>query len=58
MSPICRPFQCGGFFGLLVEGYLTMAECYAAGTPYMSWRMVLIGDPLYRPFINAGRKAN
>jgi uncharacterized protein (TIGR03790 family) len=46
------------FFGLLMEGSLTLAECYAAGTPYMSWRMVLIGDPLYRPFINAGRKAN
>lgn len=44
------------FFGLLVEGSLTLAECYAAGTPWLSWRMVLIGDPLYRPFIHAGRK--
>ena len=44
------------FFGLLVEGSLTLAECYAAGTPWLSWRMVLIGDPLYRPFVNAGRK--
>ena len=44
------------FFGLLVEGYLTLAECYAASTPWLSWRMVLIGDPLYRPFANAGRK--
>jgi uncharacterized protein (TIGR03790 family) len=38
------------FFGLLVDGYLTLAECYAASTPWLSWRMILIGDPLYRPF--------
>jgi uncharacterized protein (TIGR03790 family) len=38
------------FFGLLVEGYLSLAECYALATPWVSWRMVLIGDPLYRPF--------
>jgi hypothetical protein len=38
------------FFGLLVEGKLTLAECYALSTPYLSWQMVLIGDPLYRPF--------
>jgi uncharacterized protein (TIGR03790 family) len=40
------------FFALLVDGYLTLAECYAASTPWLSWRMVLIGDPLYRPFVN------
>jgi hypothetical protein len=38
------------FFGLLVEGNLTLAECYIVSLPYLSWRMVLIGDPLYRPF--------
>jgi uncharacterized protein (TIGR03790 family) len=41
------------FFGLLVDGYLTLAECYAASTPWLSWRMVLVGDPLYRPFAAA-----
>jgi hypothetical protein len=44
---------CGGgeiFFALLGDGYLTLAECYAAATPWFSWRMVLIGDLLYRPF--------
>jgi uncharacterized protein (TIGR03790 family) len=40
--PVPRRF----FFGLLVEGSLTLAECYAAGTPWLSWRMVLIGAPL------------
>jgi uncharacterized protein (TIGR03790 family) len=39
------------FFGLLTEGYLTLAECYFASLPYLSWKMVLIGDPLYRPFL-------
>jgi len=38
------------FFGYLVDGYLSLAECYLISTPYLSWKMVLIGDPLYRPF--------
>jgi len=40
------------FFGFLVDGYLTLAECYLVSTPFLSWKMVLIGDPLYRPFQN------
>lgn len=40
------------FFGFLVDGYLTLAECYLISTPFLSWQMVLIGDPLYRPFKN------
>jgi len=38
------------FFSYLVEGRLTLAECYLLSIPYLSWKMVLIGDPLYRPF--------
>lgn len=38
------------FFGLLTSGRLTLAECYLTSLPYLSWKMVLIGDPLYRPF--------
>ncbi len=38
------------FFRFLVDGYLTLAECYLVSLPYLSWKMVLIGDPLYRPF--------
>ncbi len=38
------------FFGLLVDGVLTLAECYTISIPYLSWKMVLLGDPLYRPF--------
>jgi uncharacterized protein (TIGR03790 family) len=38
------------FFGCLVDGRPTLAECYAVSNPFWAWRMVLIGDPLYRPF--------
>jgi len=38
------------FFLALVDGYLTLGECYLLSLPYLSWKMVLIGDPLYRPF--------
>lgn len=38
------------FFSFLLDGYLTLAETYMVSTPFLSWQMVLIGDPLYRPF--------
>jgi len=38
------------FFRFLIDGYLTLAECYQISLPYLSWKMVLVGDPLYRPF--------
>jgi uncharacterized protein (TIGR03790 family) len=38
------------FFALLLEGKATLAECFALSSPFLSWRMVLIGDPLYTPF--------
>ncbi len=41
------------FFALLIDGRLTLAECYALSNPFWSWQMVLIGDPLYRPFKNS-----
>jgi uncharacterized protein (TIGR03790 family) len=42
------------FFGYLTEGYLTLAECYFISLPYLSWKMVLVGDPFYRPFKKRG----
>lgn len=38
------------FFSKLTEGYLTLGEVYLISLPYLSWQMVLVGDPLYRPF--------
>jgi uncharacterized protein (TIGR03790 family) len=41
------------FFPLLATGKLTLVETYWATIPITSWKMVLIGDPLYRPFAKA-----
>ena len=38
------------FFTKLTEGYLTLGEVYLITLPFLSWQMVLIGDPLYLPF--------
>jgi len=38
------------FFTLLLEGRYSLVECYWKSIPHASWRMTLIGDPLYRPF--------
>lgn len=38
------------FFALLVQGDKTLVEVYYQTKPFNSWAMLLIGDPLYRPF--------
>ena len=38
------------FFGLLLTGKATVAECHWRTNPTASWRMTLIADPLYNPF--------
>jgi len=38
------------FFTLLLDGSHNLVETYFLSLPYLSWKMVLIGDPLYRPF--------
>ena len=40
------------FFSLLLDSRFSLAECFALSVPFRSWRMVLVGDPLYRPFAN------
>jgi uncharacterized protein (TIGR03790 family) len=42
--------QADEFFPLLFTGKLTLAEVYWRTTPYTSWMIAMIGDPLYRPF--------
>jgi uncharacterized protein (TIGR03790 family) len=42
------------FFALLLTGRYTLAEAYALTTRYISWRMVLFGDPLYNPWRGRG----
>jgi len=38
------------FFSKLAEGYLSLGETYLITLPFLSWQMVLIGDPMYQPF--------
>ncbi len=38
------------FFPLLMTGKLTLLETYFKSIPFISWRIILIGDPLYTPF--------
>lgn len=38
------------FFWAIIDGYWSLAESYYLSLPYISWKMVLIGDPMYRPF--------
>ncbi len=57
VGPVAEPYVQGFplpelFFGFLLDGYYTLAESYFLSTPYLSWQMILIGDPLYRPFRN------
>ena len=40
------------FFTYLLDGYYSLAESYFLSTAFLSWQMILIGDPLYRPFRN------
>lgn len=57
LGPVAEPYVQGFplpelFFGYLLDGYYTLAESYFLSLPYLSWQMILIGDPLYRPFRN------
>jgi uncharacterized protein (TIGR03790 family) len=57
LGPVAEPYlqsfpEPEVFFGCLLDGRFALAECYALANPFWSWQMVLIGDPLYRPFKN------
>ncbi len=43
------------FFRLVLNPQLSMAEIYILSCPYLSWRMVLLADPLYRPGLSLSR---
>jgi hypothetical protein len=55
LGPVAEPYlqsfpKPSRFFGLLLTGRFTLAECFAYTSDFNSWMMLLIGDPLYRPF--------
>ncbi len=54
IGPVFEPYVQGFplpevFFSQLVQGK-SLGEAYLTSLPYVSWQMVLIGDPLYQPF--------
>jgi uncharacterized protein (TIGR03790 family) len=40
------------FFSLVLSGRHTIVEAFYAAKPFNSWRLSLLGDPLYNPFKN------
>jgi uncharacterized protein (TIGR03790 family) len=60
LGPVSEPYTVGfpkpaEFFGLLATGEYTLVECYARTMYFCSWMTVLVGDPLYNPYKNAGK---
>ena len=55
LGPVAEPYLDAfpdpvGFFSMLLSGEPTLVEVYYRAIPHLSWRQVLFGDPLYRPF--------
>lgn len=55
LGPVAEPYLAAfplpdDFFSLLLTGQYTLVEVYYRTTPFTSWQMVLVGDPLYNPF--------
>ncbi|MGN6727324.1 MAG: TIGR03790 family protein [Tepidisphaeraceae bacterium] len=55
LGPVSEPYLTAfprpdEFFPLLLTGKLTLAEVYWRTCPMASWKMTLVGDPLYRPY--------
>jgi uncharacterized protein (TIGR03790 family) len=56
LGPVAEPYlhafpEPKAFFGALFDGHC-LVEAYYLTQPFNSWQMVLLGDPLYRPFKN------
>ncbi len=55
LGPVAEPYlhtfpAPDQFFPLLMTGHYNLVEVYFRTTPVLSWRQILIGDPLYNPF--------
>ncbi len=62
IGPVAEPFIQGfplpeEFFSFLLDGHYSLVESYYYSLPYLSWQMILVGDPLYRPFGSHSRGA-
>lgn len=59
IGPVAEPYLIAFpkpaiFFGFLLSGH-TVVESYWLSNPFTSWQMMIIGDPLYRPFAGKPR---
>lgn len=57
LGPVFEPYletapPAESFFPLLMTGKYTIAKCYWRTIPHLTWRQMLIADPLYNPFKN------
>lgn len=55
IGPVYEPYVQGFplpevFFAALTGGYMNLGESYLISLPFISWQMILVGDPLYMPF--------
>ena len=55
LGPVTEPYLSAFplpslFFQLLMSGQYSLAEVFSMTNPYLSWQMILVGDPLYNPF--------
>ncbi|MBU0993981.1 MAG: TIGR03790 family protein [Proteobacteria bacterium] len=51
-EPYVQAFPHPDVFFALLSGGMCLAESYMKSIPFLSWKMVLVGDPLYTPFKN------
>jgi uncharacterized protein (TIGR03790 family) len=61
LGPVAEPYlhtfpEPRKFFGQLYEGKC-LVEAYYQTKPFNSWQLLLVGDPLYKPFKSAPGKA-
>ena len=64
LGPVYEPYVQGFplpelFFAGLTEASMNLGESYLISLPFISWQMVLVGDPLYTPFpdgVGTGKK--
>jgi uncharacterized protein (TIGR03790 family) len=59
LGPVAEPYLMAFpkpsiFFGFLLAGH-TVVESYWLSSPFTSWQMMIIGDPLYRPYMKKPR---
>ena len=58
LGPVGEPYTIGfpkpeEFFGTLVTGEYTLVETYWRTEMFASWMTVLVGDPLYNPYLKS-----